>query len=62
MGEAKRKREVYEAECMRRLHDEMERDEERRIDAIRFRWFCVGAGFAVVAMILIEIAFRQNGM
>lgn len=62
MGEAKRKREVYEAECMKRMHEEMDREEERRTDAIRFKWFCVGAGFAVVTMIVIELAFRQNGM
>ena len=59
MGE---KREVYEAECMKRLHEEMDREEERRIDAIRFKWFCVGAGFAFVMMVVVELAFRQSGM
>ena len=59
MGE---KREVYEAECMKRLHEEMDREEERRIDAIRFKWFCAGAGFAFVMMVVIELAFRQSGV
>lgn len=57
-----KKREVYEAECMKRLHEEMDREEERRIDAIRFKWFCVGAAFTFVVMVVVELAFRQSGV
>ena len=56
------KREIYEAECMKRLHEEMDREEERRIDAIRFKWCCAGAAFTFVMMVVVELAFRQSGM
>jgi len=55
-------RHKYMSECERRAQTEANRASERRIDKVRFVWFCAGMAFTILMQIVIELAFRQAGM